>query len=218
MNGAEQFNNGEAASRSGVSAKLVRHYELLELLPTVARTGAGYRRYSYKEVHTLRFIRRASAITGQLQYAQAHALKAPLQRFNCPETTRPEVLTEHGSQAPITAILRGDAGASPHGTPEVDLAHQSLSLPDDSAPPPDSCVPRHVPVSTRNPAEPAHRRPAARFRRAGAESGVTPTPGGQVAAIKSRKPHEASAIERCASDQRCAVSAELKAGDHLGQL
>ena len=59
LNGAEQFNIGEAASRSGVSAKMVRHYELLGLLPTVARTDSGYRRYSDKEVHTLRFIRRA---------------------------------------------------------------------------------------------------------------------------------------------------------------
>ena len=59
MNGAEQFNIGEAAARSGVSAKMVRHYESLGLLPTVARTDSGYRRYSDKEVHTLRFIRRA---------------------------------------------------------------------------------------------------------------------------------------------------------------
>ena len=59
MKGAEQFNIGEAASRSGVSAKMVRHCESLGLLPTVARTDSGYRRYSDKEVHTLRFIRRA---------------------------------------------------------------------------------------------------------------------------------------------------------------
>ena len=38
---------------------MVRHYESLGLLPTVARTESGYRRYSDKEVHTLRFIRRA---------------------------------------------------------------------------------------------------------------------------------------------------------------
>jgi Cu(I)-responsive transcriptional regulator len=38
---------------------MVRHYESLGLLPTVARTEAGYRRYGDNEVHTLRFIRRA---------------------------------------------------------------------------------------------------------------------------------------------------------------
>ena len=50
---------GQAARVSGVSAKMVRHYESLGLLPRVARTDAGYRQYGDKEVHTLRFIRRA---------------------------------------------------------------------------------------------------------------------------------------------------------------
>jgi len=53
------FNIGEAAARSGVSAKMVRHYESLGLLPPVNRTESGYRQYGDKEVHTLRFIRRA---------------------------------------------------------------------------------------------------------------------------------------------------------------
>lgn len=56
------FNIGEAAVRSGVSAKMIRHYEALSLLPKVGRTTSGYRQYGSKEVHTLRFIRRARAL------------------------------------------------------------------------------------------------------------------------------------------------------------
>ena len=53
------FNIGEAAARSGVSAKMIRHYEALSLLPKVGRTSSGYRQYGPREVHTLRFVRRA---------------------------------------------------------------------------------------------------------------------------------------------------------------
>ncbi len=53
------FNIGEAAARSGVSAKMVRHYESLGLMPKVGRTDSGYRQYTANDVHTLRFIRRA---------------------------------------------------------------------------------------------------------------------------------------------------------------
>lgn len=53
------LNIGEAAARSGVSPKMLRHYESLGLLPAIARTESGYRQYTGRDVHTLRFIRRA---------------------------------------------------------------------------------------------------------------------------------------------------------------
>ncbi|MBG6078066.1 Cu(I)-responsive transcriptional regulator [Polaromonas sp. CG_9.11] len=56
------FNIGQAASQSGVSAKMVRHYESLGLLPAVHRTDAGYRQYGDTQIHTLRFIRRARTL------------------------------------------------------------------------------------------------------------------------------------------------------------
>lgn len=53
------MNIGKASEASGVSAKMIRYYESIELIPEVSRTAAGYREYSDKDVHRLRFIRRA---------------------------------------------------------------------------------------------------------------------------------------------------------------
>jgi len=50
---------GRASKASGVSVKMIRHYEAIGLLKKVARTYANYRVYSANDVHTLRFIRRA---------------------------------------------------------------------------------------------------------------------------------------------------------------
>ncbi|MBI2746879.1 MAG: Cu(I)-responsive transcriptional regulator [Burkholderiales bacterium] len=52
-------NIGSAAELSGISAKMVRHYESLGLLPRVARTDSGYRKYSEADVRTLQFIKRS---------------------------------------------------------------------------------------------------------------------------------------------------------------
>lgn len=53
---------GSAARTSGVSVKMVRHYEAIGLLKKVARTDANYRMYSEKDIHVLRFIRRARVL------------------------------------------------------------------------------------------------------------------------------------------------------------
>lgn len=53
---------GRAAKASGVSVKMVRHYEAIGLLKKVARTCANYRVYTLNDVHTLRFIKRARTL------------------------------------------------------------------------------------------------------------------------------------------------------------
>jgi MerR family copper efflux transcriptional regulator len=53
------MNIGQAAKASGVSAKMIRHYESVGLFPEAARTDSGYRQYGDKDVNTLRFIRRS---------------------------------------------------------------------------------------------------------------------------------------------------------------
>ena len=53
---------GRASEASGVTVKMIRHYEAIGLLKNVARTYANYRVYSGKDVHTLRFIKRARTL------------------------------------------------------------------------------------------------------------------------------------------------------------
>lgn len=50
---------GEVAAAAGVTAKMIRHYEAIGLVPRAGRRGNDYRDYDGADVHRLRFIRRA---------------------------------------------------------------------------------------------------------------------------------------------------------------
>jgi Cu(I)-responsive transcriptional regulator len=53
------MNISQAATASGVSAKMIRHYETIGLVQKPRRTSANYRTYSESDVHVLRFVRAA---------------------------------------------------------------------------------------------------------------------------------------------------------------
>src|SRR5688572_2685461 len=53
------MNIGEAARAAGVTAKMIRHYEAMGLIPEASRTDAGYRQYTAREVEILRFVRQS---------------------------------------------------------------------------------------------------------------------------------------------------------------
>lgn len=53
------MNIGQASEASGVSAKMIRYYESIALLPAADRSESGYRKYTHADIHRLKFVRRA---------------------------------------------------------------------------------------------------------------------------------------------------------------
>lgn len=64
-------NIGEASRLAGVSAKMIRHYESIGLIPEAARTFAGYRLYSDADVHRMQFIKRARTLGFSIKQIEA---------------------------------------------------------------------------------------------------------------------------------------------------
>ena len=134
---AAPVNIGDASTRSGVSAKMIRHYESLNLLASVARSENGYRKYNERDIHTLRFIKRArdlgfsmaeiaELVSLWLNRRRASASVKRIAQAHADDLTRrigemqamQQALTNlihccHGDQRPDCPILEDLAGAVP---------------------------------------------------------------------------------------------------------
>src|SRR6185436_19078522 len=130
---------GEAARASGISAKMIRHYESGGLFPEAARTDAGYRQYGDKEVGTLRFIRQSRDLGFSIEQirellglwqnrrrpsrqvkalAQAHLeeLEAKLQELQAMKASLEHLVhCCHGDDRPDCPIIDQLAGEPAHG-------------------------------------------------------------------------------------------------------
>ena len=53
------MNIGQASEASGVSQRMIRHYEKIGLIPPPSRRDSGYRDYAPADVHRLSFISHA---------------------------------------------------------------------------------------------------------------------------------------------------------------
>ena len=127
-------NIGDAAASTGVSAKMIRHYESIGLIPPAHRTIANYRLYDDADLHRLRFVkrarslgfsmkqiqellglwsdpRRASAQVKALAQAHAAALAQKIREMQAMQRTLEQLARVcHGDERPACPILDDLAG------------------------------------------------------------------------------------------------------------
>ncbi len=139
---SRSMNIGQAAEAAGVSAKMIRHYEQIGLVPAAARTDAGYRQYSDRDVSLLRFIRQSRRLGFSMEQiadllglwsnrrrasrevkaiAQGHldALEDKMREMVAMQAALRKLLTScHGDDDPACAILEELAVTSLH-VPEL---------------------------------------------------------------------------------------------------
>jgi len=133
-----KMNIGEAAKQSGLSAKMIRHYEETGLISPIHRSGNGYRVYSNDDIQTLCFIRRsrllgfssedirvllglwkdhsrASSEVKKLALAHIKALQEKMDSLQVMINTLDHLVHHcHGDDRPDCPILEDLAGSSHH--------------------------------------------------------------------------------------------------------
>lgn len=138
---SRRMNIGEAAEATGMSAKMIRHYEQIGLVPAAARTGSGYRQYDERSLSILRFIRQSRRLGFSMEQiaellglwsdshrasrevralAQAHlaALEERMRELAQMQAALARLVAAcHGDDDPHCAILEELAVSSPE-TPE----------------------------------------------------------------------------------------------------
>tara|TARA_R110000787_G_scaffold169035_2_gene281769 strand:+ start:331 stop:831 length:501 start_codon:yes stop_codon:yes gene_type:complete len=136
------MNIGQAARASGVSAKMIRYYEQIGLIPKAIRSDAGYRTYSSSDVHSLNFIRsardlgfsvekimkllalwrdrdRASADVKEMALAHAAGLKAKIAELQAMVQTLEHLANHcHGNDRPDCPIIENLAERTAPATTE----------------------------------------------------------------------------------------------------
>ena len=134
---ASTMNIGQASKASGVSQRMIRHYEQIGLIPAPRRRDSGYRDYSETEVERLRFVanardlgfpideiatllslwsdtNRSSAEVKALAIGRADELRRKAQALEAMRRSLLDLAERcHGDDRPSCPILAALAGTAP---------------------------------------------------------------------------------------------------------